>query len=107
MSKLLRYRLQKIKNAMYQTHFVKKHFSMSDLALALQGFDENTKREYRLQLINEAIFEKGRNEPILFFAQNGFSNPANGEPPEEIKKQIRHALYKAKFDKNLVSTWFK
>jgi hypothetical protein len=89
------------------TTYYKKRFSMSDLALALQGGDEDTKREYRLQLINEAIFDKNRKDPILYIAQNGFSNPANGEPPEDIKKQIRHALYKAGFDKTLVSTWFK
>jgi hypothetical protein len=89
------------------TAYHKKYFSMGDLAMALQGQDEETKRLYRLQLINEAIFEKNRKEPILNIAQNGFSNPANGEPPEDIKKQIRHVLYKAGFDRDLVSTWFK
>jgi hypothetical protein len=89
------------------TAYYKKHFSMSDLALALQGYDDDTKREYRLQLINEAIFDKNRKDPILTIAQNGFSNPASGEPPEDIKKQIRHALYKAGFDKKLVSDWFR
>jgi len=87
--------------------YYKKYFSMSDIALALQGQDEDTKRLYRLQIINEAIFDKNRKDPILSIAQNGFSNPANGEPPEDIKKQIRHALYKAGFDKTLVATWFK
>lgn len=89
------------------TTFYKKQFSMDELAMALAGYDDEVKREYRLQLINDAIFEKNRKDPILTFAQNGFSNPANGEPPEEIKKQIRHALYKAGFDKKLVSDWFK
>ena len=89
------------------TTFYKKRFSMDELAMALAGYDDDIKRQYRLQLINDAIFEKNRKDPILTFAQNGFSNPANGEPPEEIKKQIRHALYKACFDKKLVSDWFK
>ncbi len=87
--------------------FYKKYFSMGDLALALQGQDEETKRLYRLQIINEAIFDKNRKEPILTIAQNGFSNPNSGEPPEDIKKQIRHVLYKAGFDKKLVSDWFR
>lgn len=100
----LRARLDKLKKT--SMHYTKKNFSMSDLAMALAGHDDDTKREYRLQLINEAIFDRGRREPILSIAQNGFSNPTAGEPPADIKKQIRHVLYKAGFDKELVKTWF-